>query len=64
MKDLSILKIVVVGLVILLIILSVGMVLMVLQGMSIPGTFETLTGMTVTGLLGLLAPSRVAAAGD
>jgi hypothetical protein len=64
MKDLSILKIVVVGLVLLLIILAVGMILMVLQGMSIPGTFETLTGMTVTGLLGLLAPSRTAAQGD
>jgi hypothetical protein len=59
----SILKIVTAGLVMALLVLVAGMIYLLGKNQPIPGTMETLSGMIVTGLLGLLAPSREAAAG-
>ena len=64
MGNLSILKIVVMGLIMALLMVVAGMIYLLGQEQNIPGTLETLAGMIVTGLLGLLAPSRTAAAGD
>lgn len=61
MKNLSLLVVVTVGLIITLVTLVVFTGLLLLQGSTIPGTLETLIGMIITGLLGILAPSRTAA---
>lgn len=58
--NLSILKIIVLGLVICVILAVVGMIYLVSQDRSIPQTLETIVIAGFTGLLGLLAPSRTA----
>lgn len=64
MRNLSILKIVVSGLVLALLLLVAGIIYLLGQGQGVPGTLETLSGMIVTGLLGLLAPSRTVTQGE
>lgn len=58
MRNLSILSIVVVGLVLALLVDVVGFVILAVNGLSIPGVMENGALMIVTGLLGLLAPSK------
>jgi hypothetical protein len=48
--------VVIIGLVVLVCV--VGIVYLVTQDRSVPGTLETIVVAGVTGLLGLLAPSR------
>ena len=64
MKDTSILRLVVIGLILALVIVLVGSFLLLLNGIALPGFVDALGFSIVTGLLGLLAPSRTAAAGE
>lgn len=56
--NISILRIVVIGLVLAVLLAVVGMIILAIQGDSIPGTLETVALAGFTGLLGLLAPSK------
>ena len=58
MGNLTVLKMVVAIVGIVEIAVLVGMVFMVVEDRNIPGTFETIAVAGLTGLLGLLAPSR------
>lgn len=61
MKNVSILLVVVIGIVLIEILTVVGMIILVVQERQIPGTLETIAVAGLTGLLGVLAPSRAAA---
>lgn len=56
MNNVSILRIVVIGLVIGFLILVAGMFYLIANDKMIPNTVETLTTAIVTGMLGLLVP--------
>jgi hypothetical protein len=58
MPNASVLKVVTLGLVLALIIELVGIVLIILNDKQVPGELWTLCVAEVTGLLGLLAPSK------
>lgn len=60
MKDTSILKIVVLIVGAVEILAMAGIVYLVGQDRPVPGTLETVSVAGLTGLLGLLAPSRAA----
>ena len=64
MGNLSILTIVVIGLVLALLVDFVGFVILSLQGNNIPGVMENGGLMIITGLLGLLAPSKTVTANN
>lgn len=60
MGDISILKMVVAVIGLVLVLTVIGIIYLVVNDKAIPGTLETLAVASVTGLLGLLAPSRAA----
>jgi hypothetical protein len=64
MKDMSILRMVAGGLVLALLILLAGMFALLMQDKNVPNEVWAIGFSIVTGLLGLLAPSRTAAAGE
>ena len=56
--NVSILRLVVVGIILEMLIVVTGIIILILQDKAIPSTLETLSVASVTGLLGLLGPSR------
>jgi hypothetical protein len=64
MKDASILRLVVLGLVGALLVVLVGSFVLISMDKALPSFTDALSFSIVTGLLGLLAPSRTAAAGE
>jgi hypothetical protein len=64
MKDLSILRMVAGGLIFVLLAIVVGVFLLLMQDKNVPNEVWAVGFSIVTGLLGLLAPSRTAAAGE
>lgn len=64
MKDISILRMVAAGLVMALLILFVGMFWLLANDKTVPNEVWAIGFSIVTGLLGMLAPSRAASAGE
>lgn len=62
MNRVSILMIVVIGIVLIELLTVSGMIWLVVQERAIPGTLETIAVAGLTGLLGVLAPSRAVTA--
>lgn len=58
----NVLQMVVVIIGVVIIVCVMGIIYLVSQDRAIPGTLETITVAGVTGLLGLLAPSKAATA--
>lgn len=64
MKDLTILRMVVLIIGIILIMAVGGIIYLVSQERAIPSTLETIVALGIGGLLGLLAPSKEATSTD
>jgi hypothetical protein len=64
MKDMSILRMVAAGLILALLVILVGCFWLLVEEKTVPNEFWAVGFSIVTGLLGLLAPSRTAAAGE
>lgn len=61
MNKVSVLLVVVIGIILIELITVAGMIVLVVQERAIPGTLETIAVAGLTGLLGVLAPSRTVA---
>lgn len=64
MNDISILKMVVIIVGLVEVLSMAGIIYLVSQQVAVPGTLETIAVAGLTGLLGLLAPSREATRTD